>query len=87
MNPSEIKKQVENDLPKGVEITKANVYGIYFKFTDAYGDQTVIVIGEKGEIVTHEQADSFGNKAGTNFSPDVIMFMWRLSRMAQDKPW
>lgn len=84
---SEIKAQIENDLPKGIKISKINTYGLYLKFTDSYGDDTMFTLGEAGEIVTRECENSHGNKSGTNLTPEVIMFMWRVSRMAQDKPW
>ncbi len=87
MLPSEVRAQIENDLPNGMEILKHNGYGLYLKFTDSYGDETMFTLGETGEIVTRECENSYGNKSGTNLTPEVIMFMWRLSRMAQDKPW
>ena len=87
MSPSEIKKAIEGDLPHGMEIGPAHYYSVSFVFTDSSGDKCEISVDYHGEVVTREQADSSGSKNGTAFPADVFMFLWRVTRMAQDKPW
>ncbi len=87
MKLAEIKDILADDLPKGVKYKLLNTYNLTYMYTDGSGDDTEICLCLDGNVVTNEQPSSYGNKNGTEWTPDLLAFMWRLSRMAQDKPW
>jgi hypothetical protein len=73
---------INYNLPSSITIKSVTSYALKWTYVDPAGDESMLEVSQAGIFCTFEDA---GN--GTEWSIEVLDFLWRVSRIIRDLPW